>query len=124
MVMNAMTSTARREAAIAKPVGHPGLSGLADRRLLRQLSYIGGRWTAARDGETFPVTDPATGALVAQVAALGAVEATQAIDAAQAAFPAWKGLLPQERAALLRRWHAAMLATAEDLALLMTLEQG
>ncbi|SDH23600.1 aspartate-semialdehyde dehydrogenase [Bosea robiniae] len=122
--MNAMTSTARREAAIAKPVGHPGLSGLADRRLLRQLSYIGGRWTAARDGETFPVTDPATGALVAQVAALGAVEATQAIDAAQAAFPAWKGLLPQERAALLRRWHAAMLATAEDLALLMTLEQG
>lgn len=122
--MNAMTSTARRETAIAKPAEHPGLSGLADRRLLRQLSYIDGRWTAAPDGETFPVTDPATGALVAQVAALGATEATQAIEAAHAAFPTWKALLPQERAALLRRWHAAMLAAAEDLALLMTLEQG
>lgn len=122
--MNAMTSTARRETAIAKPAEHPGLSGLADRRLLRRLSYIDGRWTAAPDGETFPVTDPATGALVAQVAALGATEATQAIDAAHAAFPRWKALLPQERAVLLRRWHAAMLAAAEDLALLMTLEQG
>jgi aspartate-semialdehyde dehydrogenase len=124
MVMNAMTSTARREAAIAKPAEHPGLSGLADRRLLRQLSYIDGRWTAASDGETFPVTDPATGALIAQVAALGASEATQAIDAAHTAFPKWKALLPQERAVLLGRWHAAMLAEAKDLALLMTLEQG
>jgi aspartate-semialdehyde dehydrogenase len=124
MVMNAMTSTAKREATIAKPAEHPGLTRLTDRRLLRQLSYIGGRWTAAPDGEAFPVTDPATGALVAQVAALGATEATQAIEAAHAAFPAWKALLPQERAALLRRWHAAMLAAAEDLALLMTLEQG
>ncbi|MGX1789071.1 NAD-dependent succinate-semialdehyde dehydrogenase [Bosea sp. NPDC055332] len=119
-----MMATAKREAAIAKPAEHPGLSGLADRRLLRQLAYIGGRWTAAPDGETFPVTDPATGALVAQVAALGATEATQAIDAAHAAFPKWKALLPQERAALLRRWHAEMLAAAEDLTLLMTLEQG
>lgn len=122
--MSAMTSTARRETAIAKPAEHPGLARLADRRLLRQLSYIGGRWTAAPDGETFPVTDPATGALVAQVAALGAGEATQAIEAAHAAFPKWKALLPQERAVLLRRWHAATLAAAEDLALLMTLEQG
>ena len=122
--MNAMTSTARRETTIAKPAEHPALAGLADRRLLRQLSYIDGRWTAAPDGETFPVTDPATGALVAQVAALGATEATQAIEAAHAAFPAWKALLPQERAVLLRRWHAAMLAATEDLALLMTLEQG
>ncbi|MDU0341971.1 NAD-dependent succinate-semialdehyde dehydrogenase [Bosea rubneri] len=119
-----MTSTARREATIAKPAEHPGLARLTDRRLLRQLAYVGGRWTAAPDGETFLVTDPATGGLVAQVAALGATEATQAIDAAHAAFPAWKALLPQERAALLRRWHAAMLAVAEDLALLMTLEQG
>ncbi len=124
--MNAMTSTstARREVAIAKPAEHPGLSRLADRHLLRQLAYIDGRWTAAPDGETFPVTDPATGAIVAHVAALGAAEATQAIDAAQTAFPAWKALLPQERAALLRRWHAQMLAAAEDLAVLMTLEQG
>lgn len=122
--MNAMTSTAKREATIAKPIEHPGLARLTDHRLLRQLSYIGGRWTAAPDGETFPVTDPATGALVAQVAALGATEATQAIDAAHAAFRTWKALLPQERAVLLRRWCAAMLAAAEDLALLMTLEQG
>lgn len=122
--MNAMTSTAKREAAIAKPAEHPGLSRLADRRLLRQLSYIDGHWTAAPGGETFSVNDPATGALVAQVSALGAAEAMQAIEVAHAAFPAWKALLPQERAVLLRRWHAAMLAAAEDLALLMTLEQG
>lgn len=122
--MNAVVATAKREAAIAKPAEHPGLSRLTDRRLLRHLSYIGGRWTAAPHGATFPVTDPATGALVAQVAALGASEATQAIGAAHAAFPKWKALLPQERAVLLRRWHAAMLAAAEDLALLMTLEQG
>ena len=122
--MNAMMTTAKRAATIAKPIEHPGLSRLTDRRLLRQLSYVGGRWTAVPDGETFPVTDPATGALVAQVAALGASEATQAIDAAHAAFPRWKALLPQERAVLLRRWHAAILAAAEDLAVLMTLEQG
>lgn len=122
--MTAMTSTARHEAAIAKPAEHPSLSRLTDRRLLRQLAYIDGRWTAASDGETLPVTDPASGALIAQVAALGASEATQAVEAAYAAFPAWKALLPQARAALLRRWHAAMLAAAEDLALLMTLEQG
>jgi len=122
--MNAMTSTAKQEATLAKPAEHPGLARLADRRLLRPLAYIDGRWTAAPDGETFPVTDPATGGFVAQVAALGASEATHAIEAAHAAFPAWKALLPQERAALLRRWHGAMLAAAEDLALLMTLEQG
>lgn len=124
--MNAMIAAADRPRGrkIAKPAEHPGLSRLADRRLLRQLSYIDGRWTAAPDGETFPVTDPATGALVSHVAALGTAEATQAIEAAEAAFPAWKALLPQERAALLRRWHVGMLAAAEDLALLMTLEQG
>ena len=121
-----MNATARLPfaAGIAKPALHPALSRLADRRLLRELSYIDGRWTAATGGDTFNVTDPATGALVAQVAALGAAEASLAVDAAHRAFAPWKALLPQERAAILHRWHALVEAASEDLALLMTLEQG
>lgn len=113
-----------RHGGLEPPACHPGLSRLADRRLLKHRAYIDGRWTAGRDGEVFPVTDPASGMVVAQVAALGSAEASRAIDAAHAAFPGWKALLPQARAALLRRWHTLMLAAAEDLALLMTLEQG
>lgn len=109
---------------IAKPERHSALSRLVDRRLLKELSYIDGHWTAAATGGSFNVTDPATGALVAQVAALGAAEASLAVDAAHRAFAPWKALLPQERAAILRRWHALIEAASEDLALLMTLEQG
>ncbi|MCK0198761.1 NAD-dependent succinate-semialdehyde dehydrogenase [Ancylobacter sp. 6x-1] len=108
----------------AKPLPHPGLARLADRRLLKELSYIDGRWTAARDDARFAVTDPADGTLVARVAALGADEAREAVAAADRAFAAWKTLLPQVRAGLLRRWHDLMQEAAEDLAVLMTLEQG
>jgi aspartate-semialdehyde dehydrogenase len=112
------------ERGIATPALHPALSRLADRRLLREMGYIDGRWTAARDGASFAVTDPASGDLVARVAALGAAEATRAIEAAQRAFPGWKALPPQARAEMMRRWHREMLAAGDDLALLMTLEQG
>lgn len=124
--MNAMIqaeSHARQE-GFTRPAPHPALTRLSDRRLLKELSYLDGRWTAAGGGETFAVTDPATGALVARVAALGAAEATRAIEAAHRAFPAWKALLPQERAGRLAAWHRLMIAATDDLALLMTLEQG
>jgi aspartate-semialdehyde dehydrogenase len=100
------------------------LSGLADRALLRTSSYIGGRWAAAGDGATIPVIDPATGEQVGHVASLSAAESAGAVDAAQAAFPAWAAALPQARGALLRRWAELMLVHREDLARIMTLEQG
>ena len=100
------------------------LDRLADRRLLRELAYVDGHWTASEAAESFEVTDPATGATVAFVAALDAGQTTNAIDAASRAFPAWRALLPQERARILRKWFELILAAKEDLALLMTLEQG
>lgn len=103
---------------------HTALSRLTDRALLRTLGHIDGRWTAASDAADFAVTDPASGALVARVAALGEAETDAAIAAATAAFPAWAARLPQERAQILRRWAELMLAATEDLALIMTLEQG
>ncbi|ULB11506.1 NAD-dependent succinate-semialdehyde dehydrogenase [Cereibacter azotoformans] len=103
---------------------HPALSRLTDRALLRTLGHVGGRWTAAPDAADFAVTDPASGALVARVARLGPAETDAAIAAARAAFPGWRDRLPQERARILRRWVELMRTATEDLALIMTLEQG
>jgi aspartate-semialdehyde dehydrogenase len=111
-------------AMFAPVVRDAGLDGLADRRLLRELAYVDGRWTAGAASHRFEVSDPATGASVAWVAALGADDTTMAIDAAQRAFPKWRASLPQQRAAILRKWFELMLEAKEDLALLMTLEQG
>jgi aspartate-semialdehyde dehydrogenase len=103
---------------------HPALDRLADRRLLRELAYIGGSWTASDAGRSFEVCDPASGASLAWVASLGGVQTSRAIDAAAGAFPKWRGMLPQHRAAILRKWFELILAAKDDLALLMTLEQG
>lgn len=103
---------------------HPALDRLVDRRLLRELAYVGGRWTASATGKGFAVTDPATGASLAWVAALDAGETARAVDAAHGAFPAWRALLAQERSRILRKWFELITAARNDLALLMTLEQG
>ena len=100
------------------------LTRLADRRLFRELAYVNGKWTASPAGESFPVTDPATGETVANVAALGAREAEAAVDAAWLSFPGWRRLLPDERARILRRWHEEIVAARSDLAILMVREQG
>ena len=97
---------------------------IADRRLLRSFSYIGGKWTTAATGTTFDVTDPATGEVVGEVARLSGAEAAAAVDAAQAAFGPWAATLPQDRAALLRRWFELIRASREDLARIMVREQG
>ncbi|MCW8174359.1 NAD-dependent succinate-semialdehyde dehydrogenase [Verminephrobacter aporrectodeae] len=102
---------------------HPALDRLSDRGLLRECAYIGGRWSAG-GGEKFAVTDPASGMLLARVDALGAADARRAIDAASGALPEWKGMLPAARSELLRQWHAQVQSAREDLALLITLEQG
>ena len=103
---------------------HSALGQLTDGRLLRQFAYSDGRWTHAADGASFEVRDPFSGEHLAHVASLGADETTAAIDAAERALPAWKALAPQERAARLRTWFELIKAAREDLALLMTLEQG
>ncbi len=97
---------------------------LSDPALLRSFGYVGGRWIAPADGRSFAVTDPADGRLLGNVAKLGAAESTAAASAAAEAFPAWATALPQQRAALLRRWYEVLCAAREDLARIMTAEQG
>ncbi|SOZ34634.1 NADP-dependent succinate-semialdehyde dehydrogenase [Cupriavidus neocaledonicus] len=97
---------------------------LKDSGLLRAQAYIAGKWQDADSGATFTVTDPASGALIGTVPAMGAAETRRAIDAAQAAQAGWRRKTARERAAVLRAWYELMLANADDLALLMTTEQG
>lgn len=97
---------------------------IADKRLVRSFAYVGGRWTAAASGATLRVSDPATGQETGRVASLAAEESAAAVDAAQAAFAGWAGRLPQERAAILRRWFALITEHGEDLARIMVFEQG
>jgi succinate-semialdehyde dehydrogenase/glutarate-semialdehyde dehydrogenase len=97
---------------------------LADPALLRDRLWIGGRWVAADAGATRPVHNPATGATLAEVPLAGAAETRQAIAAAAAALPAWAARPAKERAAVLRRLFDLMLAHQDDLARLMTAEQG
>ncbi|BDB26844.1 NAD-dependent succinate-semialdehyde dehydrogenase [Cupriavidus sp. TA19] len=97
---------------------------LKDSGLLRAQAYIAGSWQDADSGATFTVTDPASGALIGTVPGMGAAETRRAIDAAQAAQAGWRRKTARERAAVLRAWYELMLANADDLALLMTTEQG
>jgi succinate-semialdehyde dehydrogenase/glutarate-semialdehyde dehydrogenase len=94
---------------------------LNDPSLLKSQSYLDGRWIG--DGVD-AVENPATGDLVGRVPRLGATEALQAADAAAAAFGPWARKLARERSAILKRWHELILANSEDLALIMTCEQG
>lgn len=97
---------------------------LKDPSLFRQQAYIDGQWQGAASGETFEVRNPATGGLVGTVPAMGAAETRQAIDAANASWPAWRKKTAKERAAILRKWHDLMMEHADDLALILTTEQG
>src|SRR4249920_1631078 len=97
---------------------------LKDAKLFHQQCYIDGQWTDADSKQTIPVTNPATGAAIGSVPRMGADETRRAIQAADKALPAWRGKLAQERAAILRKWLELMLASQEDLGLLMTTEQG
>ena len=95
---------------------------LQDPSLLRQQCYIDGRWTDAQ--RHIDVTNPATGERVGQVPLLGADETRQAIEAANRALPAWRARTAKERSALLRKWFELLLANQDDLARIMTAEQG
>jgi len=92
--------------------------------LLREQSYINGEWVSAAGGETFDVTNPADGSLVAKVPQLDVSDTKRAIQAADAAWPAWRSKTAKERSAILRRWFNLMLENKDDLAAIMTAEQG
>ncbi len=97
---------------------------LSNAALFRQACYIDGAWTAAAAGSTLPVDNPATGQIIGVVPDMGAAETRVAIQAANAAWPAWRAKTAKERAVVLRRWFEAMIANQDDLARLMTAEQG
>jgi succinate-semialdehyde dehydrogenase/glutarate-semialdehyde dehydrogenase len=97
---------------------------LDDPTLLRTRALVDGTWVDSDHGATLAVVNPATASTVAIVASVGASETRRAIEAAEAAMPAWSALPAKERASVLRRWFELMLAHQEDLARIMTAEQG
>ncbi|GGB46332.1 NAD-dependent succinate-semialdehyde dehydrogenase [Roseibium aquae] len=106
------------------PLAGSVFSQLENRHLLRSFGYADGRWLDAEDGTTFPVTDPADGSWLGDVSKLSGAQARAAVDSANRAFGPWSALLPQDRARHLKAWHDLILANREDLARLMTREQG
>lgn len=97
---------------------------LTDAKLFRQQCYIDGAWVDADGGGTIPVENPANGERLGTVPKMGAAETRRAIAAADAALPAWRAKTAKERAGILRKWFELMMANQEDLARLMTAEQG
>ncbi|TDQ39631.1 succinate semialdehyde dehydrogenase [Thiopseudomonas denitrificans] len=92
--------------------------------LFKQLAWINGQWREALNGATTDIFDPATGTQLGQVPCMGATETRQAIDAAAGALPQWRALPAKERATLLRNWFELILDNRDELARIMTLEQG
>ena len=97
---------------------------LRDPQLLRDTCYINGEWIKPNGTDTQVIHNPATGTAVGSVPVCGGIETRMAIDAAQAALSGWSSLLASERALLMRRWFDLILANLDDLALILTSEQG
>jgi len=100
------------------------LDQLQDPVLFREFAYINGEWCAGENGATLDVSNPADGSWIGSVANISQSQSRAAVEAAQDAFAQWSMQLPQERSIILRRWYKLMLQHKQDLALLMTLEQG
>lgn len=97
---------------------------LKDRSLFNQLAYIDGQWVGADNGATFDVTNPATGEVIAKVPQMGSAEAERAVIAAHRAFKQWKRKTAKQRSELMLAWYTLMQENLEDLALILTAEQG
>ncbi len=97
---------------------------ISDQGLLRTQAYVDGQWIDADSGETLAVIDPATGKTIAQIAKCGTAETHRAISAAERALVSWRQKTAKERTAVLRRWFTLMMAAQEDLAQILTAEQG
>ncbi|AGT07534.1 NAD-dependent succinate-semialdehyde dehydrogenase [Paracoccus aminophilus] len=99
-------------------------ASLKDPSLLETRAFVAGHWVEARDGKTFAVTNPATGAIIARVADLSRAEAAEAIEAAHQAMAGWSARAAQDRARILRRWFDLMMENQDDLGRILTAEQG
>ena len=108
---------------VPHPAPHSTLE-FKDSRLFREACYVNGQWIQAASGTTIDVDNPATGEIIGRVPKLSGAETRQAIEAAHRGFPAWSRKPARERATALRRWFDLMMVNQEDLARLMTLEQG
>jgi succinate-semialdehyde dehydrogenase/glutarate-semialdehyde dehydrogenase len=97
---------------------------ISNKALLKTQAYINGQWVDSDTGATYPVNNPANGALIAECASCGKAETHRAIEAAEAAMPAWRKRSAKDRAAIMRRWFNLMMENQEDLARIMTTEQG
>jgi succinate-semialdehyde dehydrogenase/glutarate-semialdehyde dehydrogenase len=102
----------------------PAVPNLKDPKLFRDRAYIDGAWADADSGTRFEVDNPASGAIVGRVPNMGGAETRRAIEAANAALPAWRALPAKERSRILRKWFDLIVAHADDLALILTTEQG
>ncbi|GAB3340570.1 MULTISPECIES: NAD-dependent succinate-semialdehyde dehydrogenase [Chromohalobacter] len=100
------------------------MESLQENSLFRPFAYIDGNWVAADSGEQIEVDDPATGEIVGRMPKLGRAETERAIEAADSAWPAWRALTAQERADTLMKWYDLMLEHQDELAAIMTAEQG
>ena len=98
--------------------------GMKDSSLFREKAYIDGQWVSSDSGETDEVLNPANGEVLGTVPRCGAAETRRAIEAANRAWPAWRSTPAKERGKTLRRWYELMMENQEDLAILMTAEQG
>jgi len=97
---------------------------LKDPKLFREQCYVDGAWTSADGGKTFKVDNPATAEVLGSVPDMGAAETRRAIEAAERALAGWRAKTAKERSAILRKWHDLILANVDDLALILTTEQG
>src|SRR3954470_15041634 len=99
-------------------------SALKDSKLFRDRAYLDGAWVEADSKKRFDVDNPADGSIVGSVPDMSTAETKRAIAAAEAALPAWRALTAKERSKILRKWYDLILANADDLALILTTEQG
>jgi succinate-semialdehyde dehydrogenase/glutarate-semialdehyde dehydrogenase len=97
---------------------------ISNKALIKSGAYVNGKWIDSDTGSTYPVNNPATGELLAECASCGTAETRRAIEAAEAAMPAWRKRSAKDRAGILRKWFNLMMENQEDLAHIMTAEQG
>ena len=100
------------------------MQNLSDTRLFRQRCYVDGDWTQAEGGRSVAVTNPVNGEVIGHVPDCGAAETRKALQAAESALPGWRALPARERGVKLRAWFDLMMANQDDLARIMTIEQG
>ncbi len=100
------------------------MTPIDDKGLLKTRAWIDGQWTDSRSGETIAVTNPADGSVVGSVPSVSSAEVHRTIDAADKALPAWRRRTAKERSEILHRWYSLMMDHQEDLAVILTSEQG